>query len=144
MKFFLISMLFSFSSASFATVDANTEVFIVSQHVQTGEFFIQKAPIIGCWGISKGPELAQLTKSYEVSNLGCGDVEAKENINALTCASIVESKESADFSTFSEITLNISNCEEKENKDFIAAIKKVITLNFATKTVKNPKLILVK
>jgi hypothetical protein len=144
MKALFFSGFIFFSVASFATVDSNTEVFIVSQHVQTGEFFTQKAPIIGCWGIAKGPELAQLTRPYEVSNLGCGEVTAKENINALTCATVEDFKESSDFSTFSEITLNISKCEEKENTDFIASIKKVITLNFATKTVKNPKVVLIK
>jgi hypothetical protein len=144
MKLFLAGLSLLASVSAFATVDSNHEVFIVSEQVQTGEFYTQKAPIIGCWGIAKGPELAQLTRPYEVSNLGCGEVAQKENINALTCASVESFKESDDFSTFSLIVLNISACEQKNNVDFIEAIKKVVKLNFATKSVKNPNLIFVK
>jgi hypothetical protein len=138
-----MTVFIAFQSNSQATVDSNTTVFIVIQHVQSGEYYTEKAPIIGCWGIQKGPELAQLTKPYVVSNLGCG-MESRENINALTCAKVTNFVESDDSSTFKTITLDISGCEDKNNPDFILAIKKVVKLNFATKTLRNPALTIVK
>lgn len=137
--FTLLSLILSFTS--FATVDSNTRVFILVRHVQSGDYFVERAPIVGCWGYSKGPELSQLTKPYVVGNLGCG-MDAQENINALTCAKVENAIEADDSSTFKEIVLNISDCEEKKNPDFIEGIKKTVRVNFATKSVKNPILVL--
>lgn len=120
-----------------ATVDANTQVFILVRHVQSEEYFIERAPVIGCYGLPKGPELAQLTRSYVVGNLGCG-MDSSEDINALSCAKVVSSVEADDFSTFKEITLDLSACSEKTNPAFITGVKKVVQMNFATKTVKKP------
>lgn len=139
MKTLLLASLALFSSVSHATVDANVNVYILSQEVQTGEYFVQKAPIIGCFGIAKGPELSQLTKPYVVNNLGCG-MDSQENINALSCANVIQSVESDDYTSFKTITLDISKCADKSN-DFIDAVKKVVKLNFTTKAVK-PELIL--
>lgn len=144
MKKVLLMILTSlFSVTSQATVDANARVFILVKHIQSEEFFIERAPIIGCYGLPKGPELAQLTKPYVVSNLGCG-MDSKENINALTCAKVTDFVEADDFSTFKEITLDISKCDDKNNAEFIKMVKKVVWLNFSTKTVKKPKLIILK
>lgn len=144
MKKVLLMILVSlFSATSQATVDANARVFIIVKHIQSEEFFIERAPIIGCYGLPKGPELAQLTKPYVVSNLGCG-MDSTENINALTCAKVTDFVEADDFSTFKEITLDISKCEDKNNAEFIKEIKRVVRLNFATKTVKKPKLKIIK
>lgn len=126
-----------------ATIDSNTNVFILVQHIQSNEYFVQWAPMVGCYGLPKGPQLKQLTASYTVNNLGCG-MEAKEEINALKCASVLDFVEADDFSTFKQITLDISKCDDKNNADFIYGIKKVVRLNFATKTVLRPALILVK
>lgn len=143
MKSLFLSFLVFFSVQSMATVDANTKVYILVKDINTEEFLVERAPVIGCWGIAKGPELEQLTREYVVNNLGCGSV-SQENINALTCAKVEKAVESDDFSTFKEITLNISKCADKDNKDFIDSIKKVVKLNFATKEIKNPTLFLVK
>jgi hypothetical protein len=141
-KFLALSMLLS-SLASFATVDGNSELYILVKDFNSEEYFVQKAPIIGCWGLPKGPELMQLTRSYRVSNIGCGS-HTSENINALTCAKVLESEESADFSTFSKIKLDISKCADKNSPDFIKNVEKVVKLNFATKKVKKINLLLVK
>jgi len=130
-------------SNAYATVDSNTNVFIVVKHIQSEEYFVQRAPLIGCYGLPRGPQLLQLTRSYLVNNLGCGS-STTENINALSCATVLSSVEADDYSTFKKIILNISKCDDKNNHDFIHAIRKVVRLNFATKTVPNPKLILVK
>lgn len=142
MKKLVISLLCFFSVNAFATVDSNTNVFILVQHIQSGEYFVQKAPIIGCYGLAKGPELAQLTKPYIVNNLGCG-MDGVENINVLICASVVSAVEADDFSTFKKITLDVSKCDEKNNKDFDEMVRKVVRMNFSTKAHPNPELILI-
>jgi len=142
-KKIILGMFLTLSSNAFATVDSNTNVFFPVKHIQSGEYFVQVAPIIGCYGLPRGPQLSQLTKSYMVNNLGCGTVTS-ENINALTCAKVLDFVEADDYSTFKKITLDISKCEDKNKHDFFHVIKKVIRLNFATKTVPHPKLILLK
>ena len=146
-RFIIVFSFLSFHSvnlyASLTTVDSNTNIFIPVQHIQSGEFFIQRAPMIGCYGLPRGPQLQQLTKAYMVNNLGCG-TETQENINALSCSILLSSIEADDYSTFKEITLDIKACPQKDNLDFIYIVKKVIKLNFATKSYPNPKLILIK
>ena len=138
MKALLFVSALLMSISSFATVDGNTSVYILSQHVQSAEYFVQKVPVIGCWGLSKGPELSQLTAEYKVpSNVGCG-ITYQENINSLSCAKVDMANESSDYNTFDTIRLDISDCQDKDNKEFIDGIKKVVKMNFATKTVKNP------
>lgn len=143
MKKLILSLLLVISSHAYATVDSNATVFIPVQHIQSGEYFVQIAPLIGCYGLPRGPQLAQLTRAYFVNNLGCGTV-TKENINALKCGTVVSAVEADDFSTFKKITLNISACPDKNNGEFIHIVKKVVRLNFATKTVPHPKLVLIK
>lgn len=142
-KMILTASLLIASINSFATVDANTSLYILGKDIQSEEYFVQKAPIIGCWGIAKGPELAQLTTPYEVNSLGCGSV-TKENINVLTCASIVNFTETSDYMGIKELTLDVSKCDDKNNTDFINGVKKVVKLNFSTKVLPNPKLNLIK
>lgn len=139
----IIFGIFLVTSNAHATVDSNTNVFILVQHIQSNEYFVQRAPIIGCYGLPRGPQLKQLTTPYMVNNLGCG-TETKENINVLECASVLGSEESDDYTTFKKITLDISKCADKNNYDFLYALRKVVRLNFATRTVPRPKLILVK
>jgi hypothetical protein len=139
----MLLALFSVSLSAHATSDSNTEVFIPVRHIQSGEYFVQKAPMIGCYGLPKGPQINQLVAPYLVNNLGCGSSNS-ENINALSCASVTSAVEADDFSTFKKITLNLSQCDERDNAEFIRTIKKVVRLNFATKSVPYPRLILVR
>lgn len=141
MKKLLLLTLLSFSQFGFATVDSNTNVYIPVKHIQTGEYFVQAAPVIGCYGLPRGPQLQQLTKPYMVNNVGCGQT-SQDDINALSCAQVVSSVEADDFSTFKKITIDISNCEDYDKKEFIQAIKKAVKLNFATKTVPHPILVI--
>ena len=143
MKKLTLLALISLSTSAYATVEGNHNLFVMVQDINSEEYYIQKAPIIGCWGLAKGPELMQLTSPYKVSNIGCGN-QTVENINALTCSNVLSAFESDDYSTFKEITLDISKCYGKDSPDFIATVKKVVQMNFATKTVKIPKLILLK
>ncbi len=143
MKTLLFALAMTLTNSAFATIDANINVYILTKHVQEDIYFVQQAPLIGCYGLSKGPELIQLTKPYFVNNLGCG-ITSKENLNALSCAKVLNAVDDEDYSTFKEITLDISKCAAKDEVDFIDGIKKVVKLNFATKEIKEPILIIKK
>jgi hypothetical protein len=122
------------ASNAFATVDSHDKVYLVVKNIQSEEFFVERAPIIGCYGLARGPQLVQFTAEYKVnSNIGCGGETFQDNINYLTCAKITDSKESADYMSFSEITLDISKCEDKNNPKLITMIRSAAKLNFPLK-----------
>lgn len=122
------------ASKAAATVDGHDRVYLVVKDIQSEEFFVERAPIIGCYGLAKGPQLIQFTAEYKVnSNMGCGGEIFKDNINYLSCARITDSKESADYASFSEITLDISKCEDKNNPKLITMIRTAAKLNFPLK-----------
>lgn len=130
----LLTLFFSYST--FATVDAITEVHLVVQDVQDPDrFTIQRAPVVGCYGLAQGPQLQQFTSEYKVPvNVGCGSFPLlTENINYLVCAKVVQASESKDFTTFSDITLDISKCEAKNNSHFITMVKTAAKRNFPQK-----------
>ena len=132
------------STKLYATVDANTRTYIVVQNVQSEEFFVERVPVIGCYGLAKGPQLVQLTAEYNVNaNVGCGMSSSSYNLNYLSCAKVKNSVESEDLMNFSELTLDISKCDAKNNPDFINMIYKAVRLNFDSKTHKT-KVFLVK
>jgi len=134
--FYLVILLLA--TKTFATVDGHDKVYLVVKNIQSdgpsAEYFIERAPIIGCYGLVRGPHLIQFTSEYKVnSNMGCGGEKYLENINYLTCAEITKSKESDDFMSFSEITLDISKCEDKNNPKLITMIRTAAKLNFPLK-----------
>lgn len=142
MKAILLGVIL-FANSLYATMDSNHAVYVLSEHVQSGEYFVQKAPVIGCYGVPKGPELMALTREFNVpSNLGCGG-DFTDNINILSCASIYKSVESDDYMNFKEIVLDISNCRDK-SKRFTDAVLKVVNLNFKTKRNPAPKVFFIK
>lgn len=122
------------ASNAFATFDGHDKVYLVVKNIESEEFFVERAPIIGCYGLARGPQLVQFTAEYKVnSNIGCGGETSQDNINYLTCAKITDSKESADEMSFSEITLDISKCEDKNNSKLITMIRTAAKLNFPLK-----------
>jgi len=135
MKKIIITCLLSLLSVkAFSTVDAHDQVYLVVKDIQTEEFFVERAPIIGCYGLARGPQLVQFTSEYKVnSNMGCGGEIYQDNINYLTCAKVISSKESSDYLSFSEITIDISKCEDKNNSKLITMIKTAAKLNFPLK-----------
>ncbi len=135
-------LMLSFSAA--ATVDVFTSAAIVTYDFNSEEFHVTKAPIVGCVGLPRGPELAQLTAEYQApSNIGCGGVARTQNINALSCGTVTNSEESRDYSTFSKITLDISKCAAKNDPKFITMVRTAVAMNFNNPTNK-VKLTLVK
>jgi hypothetical protein len=135
MKSLILSLLIFFKlTISHATVDANDKAFIVVQNVQSEEFFVERVPIIGCYGLARGPQLVQLTAEYKAtSNIGCGGETFYDNINYLTCAKVVSFKNSADYSTITEIKLDISKCAAKNDAQFITMLRTAAKLNFPQK-----------
>jgi hypothetical protein len=143
----VISLLFVlFSLNAFATVDGHDRVHIVVTNVQDDEdFFMERAPIVGCYGLAQGARLSAWVAEYKaVSNIGCGGPTMYDNINTLTCAKIVDSIESDDFYSFKEITLDISGCAAKDNPRFITMIRTSAKYNFPQKNGSEVKLILKK
>ena len=89
-KTFLIILVSFFSLKSFATVSAMTEVFILSQDDVSGEYYVQKLPLVGCFGLAKGPQLEQVVSPYFIpSNVGCGVEALESDINVLSCAKYI-------------------------------------------------------
>ena len=134
MKSMILAALAAFSFSSFATVDGMTSVWLVVGNVQEeGEYHLQQAPVMGCWGVSQGPELSQWTMPYEVTyNMGCGGPYGKTDINALSCAEIDwdGTQESDTYNGFKKITLNVSACPEKNNARWVTLVRTSAARNF--------------
>ncbi len=137
MKTLMSALVLIFSLSAFATHDVYTSVSIVTFDYNSEEFHVTKAPIVGCVGLPRGPELVQFTAPYmATSNIGCGGEPTTENINVLTCATVTDSQESRDMSTFSKITLDISKCDAKNDPKFITMVRTAAAMNFNTRTSK--------
>jgi hypothetical protein len=134
MKALALSSLVSlFTFSAFATIDTNDHAFVVVQHIQSSEFFVERVPIIGCYGVPNGPQLIQFTAPYlATANIGCGGGSALDNINYLTCGKIVSHEENEDAS-MKALTLDISKCDAKDDKGLIRAVKSAVNLNFSEK-----------
>jgi len=128
----LIPVLFAFfAGPTFATVDGYDRAYIVIQDFNSEEFKVERVPIVGCYGLPQGARLMQFTSKYlATQNIGCGGEPVYENINVLTCAKVTDSKESEDYYGFSEVTLDISKCEAKDNAQFITMVRTEAKYNF--------------
>ncbi|HMN70145.1 MAG TPA: hypothetical protein PKC28_16520 [Bdellovibrionales bacterium] len=147
MKQLIASLILTvFAAPAFATIDANDWVELVIANVQDDtEFGVQRGPIVGCYGMAQGARLYAWVAEYKAtSNVGCGMTPVYENVNALTCAKIVKSKESNDYMSFSEITLDISACPQKDNQQFITMIRTSAARNFPQSGGKEVVLTLIK
>ncbi len=131
--FAFVAALSAHHQQALATSDAITSVHLVVQSVQEeDEFSVISAPVVGCFGVSHGPALAQFTTEYKVpSNIGCGGESYLENVNYLTCATVVSSEEASTIDGLSSLKLDISNCSQKSNPVLIKAIKLAVIRNFA-------------
>lgn len=133
LKNIIFALSVMFTSNSFATVDAFTEAWIVVEDFNSeGKFFPQKVPVIGCYGLPQGPQLAQFVSEYKVkSTMGCGDdSDEMTDINALSCATITDSVEDELFNSYKKIVLDISKCPAKNNKNFITMVRTAAARNF--------------
>lgn len=134
----LILALFALFTAltAHATSDGLTQAWIVVDNYNDGDdsnrFQLMAVAINGCYGLVQGPQLSQFTAPYEIqASIGCGYAGSeKTNINALTCAKVLESEEFETSGTFKKIVLDISACEAKNNKQFITMIRTAAKRNF--------------
>ena len=131
MRLVLIALATLFNCQAFATVDGHDRVFLVGKDIQSEEFFLERAPIIGCYGLPQGARLIAWTSEYKVpSNIGCGGPAFADNLNALSCAKLISATESKDYMSFSDITLDISKCPDKNNAQFITMVRTSAARNF--------------
>jgi hypothetical protein len=130
-RLFMFFSFFGLSATANATVDGHDRVFLVVQDVQSEQFFMERAPMLGCYGLPQGARLGAWVLPYKVpTNIGCGGEPVYTEINALACAKIVDSKENADYSGFSEVVLDISQCPYKDNAQFITMVRTTAKYNF--------------
>jgi hypothetical protein len=66
--------------------------------------------------------------------MGCGMESTLENINYLTCATVVDSTENEDYTNFAEIALDITRCERRNDENFLNAVREAVNLNFSKNT----------
>ena len=136
LSFLAVSLL---GSASFATVDANTSIYIVvDSENDSGEYSVQQAPASFCVGIMTLALAEAITKPVLISKgYSCGNEGVVENTNALTCVVInAEEVWDGDKLKLNQVRLstNLDGCgEKKDDKAFQAAvdsaIKKTYKLN---------------
>lgn len=133
----LILALFTLCTAvlAHATSDGLAQTYIVVENYNDDEdnrFQLMMVAINGCYGLVQGPQLAQFTAPYEVqASIGCGyNGTEKTNLNALTCAKVLESEEFETTGTFKKIVLDISACEAKNDKRFITMVRTAAKRNF--------------
>jgi hypothetical protein len=130
----LLGMLLSMNAG--ANGYDHARAYIVVQDVQNkNEFFIERVPVVGCHVQPFRPHVQQLTSDYKVpSSRGCGLETSYDNVNALTCAKILEVKESKRDGSIYAINLDLSGCEAKNNPRFITTVRRAIALNFPQKS----------
>lgn len=130
-RILMTTCLVMFGLSAFANEEVNSRVFLVVKNAATEDFFVERAPVLGCTGLQKGTQLLQLTSEYKVnSNLACGGEVSQTNINYLTCASVTDSTVT-DEGEVAALTLDISKCADKDNEQLTETIKKVARLNFS-------------
>lgn len=132
MKLLASALVALFAAPAFATVDAITSVWIPVQNIQDDEDFgVERAPVVGCYGLAQGPQLDQFISPYMVpTNVGCGGPKVNQDINALSCAKLIDAVEGPDYISFKRIVLDISACPYKDNKRFITMVRTAAARNF--------------
>ncbi|MGE0528050.1 MAG: hypothetical protein AB7G93_10435 [Bdellovibrionales bacterium] len=145
MTYLLILLSAFLSWPTFATVDGHDRMHIVVEDIQSGDFFLERVPLIACYGLPQGARLSQfVSEYYATSNIGCGGPVAHDNINALSCAEVIEATESSDYMSFRRIKLDISACAAKNTPRFITLVRTAAKYNFPQTNGREVELILVK
>lgn len=152
MKTIIFTLVALLTATVHATETGLTQAYIVVEDFNqedSDRFQLMLVAINGCYGFIQGPQLEQFTAPYEVqASIGCGySGGEKTNLNALTCAKVLESEEFETTGTFKKIVLDISACEAKNNKRFITMIRTAAKRNFPvhhTNSLKEVELVLKK
>lgn len=131
-SFFLFCLSCLIVVPALATYDDHDRVFLLVKHIQSGEYFFERAPIIACFGHPQEAKLLQLTLPYQVpANLGCGHNKIfYDDINYLTCAEMTKKTYDAKTSLLSLLEFDLSACPDGKDKKLKEAIVKLIQMNF--------------
>ena len=116
--FSILALAISTQSFAVGAINVYDRLYLVVQNVdEDGQFFVERVPMIGCKTLTYGARLEQFTSAYMApSNVGCGIKNVlNEDINGLSCSKVLSASESPDRSTYSQITLDISNCPERNS-----------------------------
>lgn len=125
-------MALGISSSAWATFDGWATVHLVTNDPQEIDLYeVKEFPFWGCYGPFYGPKLSAFTKEFHVpSNLGCGMPAFPQDINALSCAKVVDSTESSDYMSLDSLVLDLSGCPQ--GAGFKAAAERAAKLNFGS------------
>ena len=136
MKSILFTIITLVSLNVFATVDAQSEVYIVvANYHEENSYMVQKAPASFCLGEMPAALTAAIVQPVTIkSNYGCGhtgNMIVEEQINAATCAVISSSNTvypdtnntNWAIQTKTDITVDLSKCGNKaSDKAFVRAL----------------------
>lgn len=131
--FAVLALAISTQSFAAGAINVYDRLYLVVQNVdEDGQFFVERVPMIGCKTLTYGARLEQFTSAYMApSNVGCGIKNvSNEDINGLSCSKVLSASESPDRSTYSEITLDISSCPERNSPQFLSMIRTAAKSNF--------------
>ena len=137
---FALSTLFTLNA--FATVDAQTEVYIVvGSYHEESEYMVQKVPASFCLGELTSALTQAITQPVIIkSNYGCGSMMVyDEQINAATCAAISPSNtvypeidnSNWEVQARTDIRVSLSACGDRANDEaFARAVTEAVYKTF--------------
>ena len=131
MKTLLSIFVVSFALNSFATVDMQADVAIVTYGYDLEEFRIVSVPAEFCVGIPAYALAQAITQPVSIkTNYGCGTAALDSQINEASCAviSVTESEVSYDLV---DVKMDLSFCGDKATNDsFVRALNQAIYKTF--------------
>jgi hypothetical protein len=134
--FLMLSLACGLIDSAVASSDGYDRVYIVAQNQNdTDKFFVERVPVVGCYGELYGPRLQQFTRPYmATANIGCeGEEPIQENINYLVCAKVTGKTANHSGTSLRSLDLDISGCDAKEDIGFLTALKEAARRNFPSK-----------
>lgn len=142
MKLLIALFVLMSATASFATVDMQTQIYIVAERLYDGEpYEVIQAPAEFCVGIPSLALAQALTKPVIISKgYACGGEGVVENTNVLTCAKI-EAEEVFKGEKYVpnqvRVSVDLSGCGERKNdKLFQDAVNQAIAKTYKAHKIK--------
>ncbi len=133
-KVLFYSVFLALTAQAETSFNVYDRLYLVVQNIdEEGQFFVERVPMIGCKVLTYSARLEQFTTEYLApSNLGCGTELTKRNedINALSCTKVIKTTENTGQTTYAAISLDISQCPERNNPQFINMIRTAAKYNF--------------
>jgi len=142
MKTIIFTLVALFTLNSYATTDAETEVYVVKSSVhEYGEYSLQKVPATFCVGMmTQGLAKALIQPVTIKSNYGCGNSMVYDyQMNEMTCALISTSNENYPdhhssnwaLQTTVDVHVTLSGCGERAKEEsFVRAVTEAVYKTF--------------